>query len=37
MSFPGKTLEKCLQVIHSDIVTVWSFEDPCKVDVFQDT
>ncbi|KIJ61888.1 hypothetical protein HYDPIDRAFT_115381 [Hydnomerulius pinastri MD-312] len=27
-NFPGHTLEKCLHVIHDDIVAVWNFEDP---------
>ena len=31
VSFPGKTLERCLNVIHCDIVAVWTFEDPRKV------
>jgi hypothetical protein len=27
----GKTLERHLDVIHCDIVTVWSFQDPHRV------
>ena len=34
VSFPGKTLEQCLEVIHGDIVAIWSFEDPHKVRSF---
>jgi hypothetical protein len=27
-SFAGQALEKCLDVIHGDIITVWSLDDP---------
>ncbi|KAG6826940.1 hypothetical protein H0H92_013836 [Tricholoma furcatifolium] len=28
VNFPGKTLQQCLEVIHTDIVRVWRFDDP---------
>jgi hypothetical protein len=28
VNFPGKTLQRCLEVIHVDIITIWSFQDP---------
>ncbi|KAI6113482.1 hypothetical protein EDD16DRAFT_1138069 [Pisolithus croceorrhizus] len=27
-NFPGYTIQECLQVIHTDIVSVWNFHDP---------
>ncbi|KIJ58216.1 hypothetical protein HYDPIDRAFT_119801 [Hydnomerulius pinastri MD-312] len=30
-NFPGHTQEKCLQVIHDDIIAVWNFEDPSRL------
>ncbi|KAI6019023.1 hypothetical protein BKA83DRAFT_4312134 [Pisolithus microcarpus] len=27
-NFPGRTIQECLQVIHTDIVSVWNFHDP---------
>jgi len=30
INFPGKTLQRCLEVIHVDIITIWSFQDPHK-------
>jgi hypothetical protein len=32
-SFTEKALEKCLDVIHEDIITVWSLDDPHRVSV----
>jgi hypothetical protein len=32
-SFADKALEKCLDVIHDDIITVWSLDDPHRVSV----
>ncbi|KAI6146413.1 hypothetical protein BKA82DRAFT_994155 [Pisolithus tinctorius] len=29
-SFPGHTMQDCLGVIHTDIVAVWNFYDPCQ-------
>jgi len=31
LSFPGKTLKKCLDAIHEDIRKVWNFHDPNMV------
>ena len=31
VNFPGKTIEACLQVLHTDIVRVWNIQDPCGV------
>ncbi|KAG8833472.1 hypothetical protein FRC17_010647 [Serendipita sp. 399] len=30
VNFPGKTLEACSDIIHSDIVAVWDLDDPSK-------
>ncbi|TDL22677.1 hypothetical protein BD410DRAFT_748466 [Rickenella mellea] len=27
-NFPGKTLKQCLEVIHTDVIAVWRFNDP---------
>ncbi|KAI6101724.1 hypothetical protein EDD16DRAFT_1523171 [Pisolithus croceorrhizus] len=32
-NFRGHTIQDCLGVIHTDIVTVWNFYDPCEVSV----
>ncbi|KAI6124159.1 hypothetical protein EDD16DRAFT_1475460, partial [Pisolithus croceorrhizus] len=32
-NFRGYTIQDCLGVIHTDIVTVWNFYDPCEVSV----
>ncbi|KIO12226.1 hypothetical protein M404DRAFT_20058 [Pisolithus tinctorius Marx 270] len=29
-NFPGYTMQDCLCVIHTDIVAVWNFYDPCQ-------
>ncbi|EDR01051.1 uncharacterized protein LACBIDRAFT_312614 [Laccaria bicolor S238N-H82] len=29
VNFPGKTIEECLQVLHTDIVEVWNIQDGC--------
>ncbi|KAI6008058.1 hypothetical protein EDC04DRAFT_3073276 [Pisolithus marmoratus] len=29
-NFPGYAMQSCLGVIHTDIVSVWNFYDPCK-------
>ncbi|KAI6046612.1 hypothetical protein EDC04DRAFT_2887878 [Pisolithus marmoratus] len=29
-NFPGYTIQDCLRVIHTDIVSVWNFHDPSK-------
>ncbi|KAI6152547.1 hypothetical protein BKA82DRAFT_1000494 [Pisolithus tinctorius] len=29
-NFPGYTMQDCLCVIHTDIVAVWNFYDPCR-------
>ncbi|KAI6152663.1 hypothetical protein BKA82DRAFT_4113147 [Pisolithus tinctorius] len=29
-NFPGYTMQDCLGVIHTDIVAVWNFYDPCQ-------
>lgn len=29
-SFPGYTIQECLEVIHTDIVSVWNFHDPSQ-------
>ena len=31
MNFLGKTIEECLQVLHTDIVQVWNIQDDCGV------
>jgi hypothetical protein len=31
VNFPGKTIEACLQVLHTDIVQVWNIQDDCGV------
>ncbi|KAG6904527.1 hypothetical protein DXG01_009262 [Tephrocybe rancida] len=28
VNFPGKKLQQCLDVIHTDIIAVWQFDDP---------
>ncbi|KAG6853060.1 hypothetical protein C0991_007171 [Blastosporella zonata] len=28
VNFPGKKLQQCLEVIHTDIIAVWQFDDP---------
>ncbi|EDR01832.1 uncharacterized protein LACBIDRAFT_332854 [Laccaria bicolor S238N-H82] len=29
VNFPGKTIEECLRVLHTDIVEVWNIQDGC--------
>ena len=31
VKFPGKTIEECLRVLHTDIVQVWNIQDDCGV------
>ena len=31
VNFPGKTIEACLQVLHTDILEVWNIQDDCGV------
>jgi hypothetical protein len=31
VNFPGKTMEACLRVLHTDIVQVWNIPDDCGV------
>ena len=31
INFLGKTIEACLQVLHTDIVQVWNIQDDCGV------
>ena len=31
VKFPGKTIEECLLVLHTDIVQVWNIQDDCGV------
>ena len=31
VNFQGKTIEECLQVLHTDIVQVWNIQDHCGV------
>ncbi|KIO12197.1 hypothetical protein M404DRAFT_125529, partial [Pisolithus tinctorius Marx 270] len=32
-NFPGHKMQDCLRVIHTDIVAVWNFYDPCQVNI----
>ena len=31
MNFLGKTIEECLQALHTDIVQLWNIQDDCGV------
>ena len=31
--FPGKTMEACLQVLHTDMVQVWNIQDEYRVSI----
>ena len=30
---PGKTIEECLWVLHTDIIQVWNIQDDCGVNI----
>ncbi|KAI6008050.1 hypothetical protein EDC04DRAFT_3146515 [Pisolithus marmoratus] len=34
VNFPGHTIQDCLGVIHTDIVSVWNFYDPYNVNIY---
>ena len=33
VKFPGKTIEACLQVLHTDMVQVWNIQDEYGVNI----